>query len=181
MKEKCDHKNPLQRGGLSRPQRKSKALDPSFAKLDERSTEDLLQYAFRLAEQINYFNNENEIDGNWQAFWEIINEKSIEEIEAASDNEPHFALFLCFLKLFSHAQNKLNSLTGRHLDFYYKKVLQLKTKKEVPDQAHLISELAKNASQQLLEEGTEFLAGKDATGGPMTYKAAEDTVINKAK
>ncbi len=181
MKEKCDHKNPLQRGGLSRQQRKLLALDPSFAKLDDRSTEDLLQYAFRLAGQINYFNNENDFDGNWETFWDIINEKSIEEIEASANNEPHFALFLCFLKLFSHAQNQLNTLTGRHLDFYYKKVLQLKEKREEPDKAHLIIELAKNASQQLLEKGTKFLAGKDAIGMPLTYAAEEDTVINKAK
>ena len=181
MKEKCDHKNPLQRGGLSRSQRALKALEPSFAKLDDRSTEDLLQYAFRLANEINYFNNENEIDGNWQTFWDIVNEKTLFEIEAAADNEPHFALFLCFLKLFAYAQDQLNTLTDRHLDFYYKKVLQLKEKKEVPDKAHLIIELAKNASQQMLEKGTEFMAGKDDTGMPLTYTAEEDTIVNKAK
>ena len=181
MKEKCDHKNPLQRGGTSQKQRFNEALDPSYAKLDDRSTKDLLQYAFRLAGEINYFNNENNIDGNWESFWEIINEKTIQEIEAAADNEPHFALFLCFLKLFSHAQNQLNTLSRKHLDFYYKKVLQLKEKSATPDKAHLIIELAKNASQQLIEKGTEFLGGKDANGTPLIYTAENETVINKAK
>lgn len=181
MKEKCDHKNPLQRGGLNRAERMINALDPTFARLDDRSVEDMLQYAFRLAGQLNYFNNENDVEGNWETFWDIINEKSFREIEANAANEPHFALFLCFLKLFSHAQNQLNTLTDRHLDFYYKKVLQILEKKEVPDKVHLIIELAKNASLQLIEKGTRFPAGKDASGIPLEYVAAEDSVINKAK
>ena len=42
------------------------------------------------------------------------------------DHEPHYALFLAFLRLFSYARTETNTLTGRHLDFYYREVLRLR-------------------------------------------------------
>ncbi|MFK8005451.1 MAG: hypothetical protein AB8H03_03735 [Saprospiraceae bacterium] len=188
MKKNCEHKNPLQRDGFNQTQRFNKALEPSFAPLDDRSTKDILQFAYRYAEQIKFFDlpinqeeESNSIENNWQVFFEKINSQSVEEIESASNNNPHFTLFLCFLKLFKFAQNQLNDLTEAHLDFYYKKVLQLQKKSETPDQVHLIFELAKNANDQIILAGTRFKAGKDATGMPMEYIAEEDTILNKAQ
>lgn len=188
MKKNCEHKNPLQRDGYNQTQRFKEALEPSFAPLDDRSTEDLLQFAYRYAEQIKFFDSpsnqaeesESE-DNNWQVFFEKINSQSIEEIESASNNSPHFTLFLCFLKLFKFAQNQLNDLTETHLDFYYKKVLQLQKKAETPDRVNLIFELAKNANEQIILAGTRFKAGKDEAGVPMEYVAEEDTILNKAQ
>ncbi|MFK7771548.1 MAG: baseplate J/gp47 family protein [Saprospiraceae bacterium] len=184
MEKNCEHKNPLQRDGYNQTQRFKKALEPSYAPLDDRSTEDLLQFAYRYAEQIKFFDlpaNQEEGENNWQAFFEKINSQSIEEIENASNNDPHFTLFLCFLKLFKFAQNQLNDLTETHLDFYYKEVLQLQKKSETPDRVNLIFELAKNANEQMILAGTRFNAGKDEAGNPMEYVAAEDTILNKAQ
>jgi hypothetical protein len=41
-------------------------------------------------------------------------------------HEPHYALFLAYLRLFEYARSEANTLTGRHLDFYYREVLRLK-------------------------------------------------------
>ncbi|MFV0590824.1 MAG: hypothetical protein ACK5M7_05525 [Draconibacterium sp.] len=43
---------------------------------------------------------------------------------AHSNHQPHIALFLTFFKLMQHVQQDLNALTGEHLNFYYKKILQ---------------------------------------------------------
>ncbi len=189
MKKNCEHKNPLQRDGYNQTQRFKKALEPSFAPLDNRSTEDLLQFAYRYASQLKFFdlptnNVEGESDAEiptWEVFFEKINSQSIEEIESSSNNDPLFTLFLCFLKLFKFSQNQLNDLTEAHLDFYYKKVLQLQKKPESPDRVHLVFELAKNAKEQMILAGTRFKAGKDESGIPMEYVAKEDTLINQAK
>ena len=178
MKNNCKNKNPLQRDGRNQSQRHQKALQPTSVSLDDRSTEDLLQYAYRYAAQLNFYNDENIADGDWTVFFEKINTHTLEEIETNSNNDPHFTLFLCFLKLFKFSQNQLNELTGKHLDFYYKKILQLQEKSETPDRVHLIFELAKNANEQFIQAGTRFLAGKDDTGVPMEYIAEEDTLIN---
>ena len=69
----------------------------------------------------------------------------LQELNSRSDFPPHFALFLCFLKLFFNVQNDINTLTKRHLDFYYKNVLQLSNKAAVADRVHIVFTLAKNA------------------------------------
>jgi len=179
MKKDCNHKNPLQRDGSTQTERFRSALSPDFAELDNRTTEDFLAFAYRYAKHLKYFNFENQYDGNWEAFFEKINTSTLEEIETQANNNPHLVLFICFLKLFKFAQNQLNDLSGKHLDFYYKEVLQLKEKQETPDKIHLIFELAKNANQQMIEAGTRFKAGKDNTGIPLEYVAEEDTLLNK--
>ena len=95
-------------------------------------------------------------------------------------HEPHYALYLAFLKLFKFSQQQLNSITGRHLDFYYKEVLQLKPKAALPNHAHLVFELAKPVNSYLLPKGTLFKAGKDSLKKDVYYKLDENIVINKA-
>ena len=180
MQKKCDHKHPLKRDGLSQAQRVLPALDPAYAKIDDRSTSELLKFAYEYAKHIKYFDltNQHQNDTTWESFWDSINHENIEELEASSSNEPHLALFLCFLKLFAFAQDQLNDLTAKHLDFYYKQVLQLKQNPEQADSVHLIFELAKNANQELIKAGTRFKAGKDNNGTTLEYVAVEDTLIS---
>ncbi|WP_221392539.1 hypothetical protein [Dyadobacter sp. NIV53] len=97
------------------------------------------------------------------------------------DHTPHYALFLTFLKLFKGIQNNLNEFTKRHLDFYYKDILQLKNKASQPDFVHLIIELAKNTDKFLLAKDTVFKAGKNDAGKELFYKSTSDTVINQAQ
>lgn len=97
------------------------------------------------------------------------------------DHTPHYALFLTFLKLFKGIQNNLNEFTKRHLDFYYKDVLQLKNKAAEPGFVHLIIELAKNTDHYLLAKDTAFIAGKNDAGKELFYKATADTVLNQAQ
>ncbi len=93
---------------------------------------------------------------------------------------PHYALFLTFIKLFKTAQDELNLYTKRHLDFYYKDVLQLKNKKPQPDSAHLTFELQKNVQQELLNKDILFKGGKDIAGKEISYRLTDDVVLNKA-
>jgi len=95
-------------------------------------------------------------------------------------HSPHFALFLAFLKVFRHAQDELNHYTQRHLDFYYKGVLQLINKAPEPDSAHLVLELQKTVDQHRLLKNTLFKGGKDSNGREINYALADEVVLNKA-
>ncbi|MCW9708163.1 baseplate J/gp47 family protein [Fodinibius salsisoli] len=101
-------------------------------------------------------------------------------LERFSAHEPHMGLLVTFFRLFRHAQDQMNTLTRRHLDFYYERVLQLARNKAVPDQVHLIIELAKHVDGHKIDEGTLFKAGKDQAGKEVLYRATEDVVLNKA-
>ncbi len=193
MSENCLSKNPLLRDGTSQQQRLLKALLPSYVAVDERSLKDLVLFVHRLSSEIKYheFNAVTELleTGNWEDFFDITEEDwtdfSLEDYlkkwKETAETPAHLALFFGFLHLFEVAQDDLNTITKRHLDFYYRDVLQLKENPAVADQAVIIFELAKNVNSHLLKKGTKLKAGKDDTGIERIYELEKDIVVNKAK
>ena len=102
-------------------------------------------------------------------------------LESFDAHTPHYALFLAFLKLFRFVQTDVNTITQRHLDFYYKEVLKLLPQPSQVNKAHILVELAKQVNSHLLPAGTELKAGKDSLNRDVTYVLDNDTVFNKAK
>ena len=96
------------------------------------------------------------------------------------EHQPHIALFLAFLNLMKVARDNMNTLTKRHLDFYYKEVLQLKNRPEDPDEVHIIFELANNFENHKIDKDTQFDAGDDGTGEQLIYAADNEIVVNRA-
>jgi hypothetical protein len=95
---------------------------------------------------------------------------------------PHYGLWLAFLRLFRFNQAQLNTLTERHLNYYYQEILQLCRRRAEPDQVHLLLELNKNREAYLLQaEDTLFKAGKDTAGIERNYRLDYDFVVNRAK
>lgn len=94
-------------------------------------------------------------------------------------HEPHYALFLAFLRLLEHARTELNTLTGRHLDYYYREILRLKEKPAQPAKVHLIAELAKHVSSYEIKAGVLLKAGKDDTGKEAFFANDRDFVANR--
>ncbi|XZF12935.1 baseplate J/gp47 family protein [Chitinophagaceae bacterium MMS25-I14] len=138
-------------------------------------------------QKINHAVNHNLFAGLFDqflsAYARIVQDAETQLLQTLTDwdNHPsHYALFLTFLKLFRFSQDNINTLTQRHLDFYYKEVLQLKPGAEEPDHVHLLVELAKQTDTFLLKQGSLLKAGKDSTGKEVVYAVDKDTVINKA-
>ncbi len=181
MAKDCDHIHPLQHDGTSQQQRRLPALEPGSARIEDRQVEDWLHYAWRFARHVRYFDENNQPDGNWQAFFDAAQTATLQEINSRSDHEPHFALFICFLKLMQFSRQHINTLPKRHLDFYYKKVLQLKSLPAEADRVHLVFELAKNADQHLVAKGTIVDGGKDADGQALRYALENDLIVNRAQ
>lgn len=103
-------------------------------------------------------------------------------LTAFAGHTPHYALWLAFLRLFKVSQDHLNTLTGRHLDYYYREVLQLCPQAARPGQVHLLFELNKNVPERLLPAASTFFrAGKDATGKEVQYRLDADFVVNRGR
>jgi hypothetical protein len=105
-------------------------------------------------------------------------------LEATFSNdghEPHYALFLAYLRLLEYARTEVNMLTGRHLDFYYREILRLKEKGAVPAKAHLLVELANQAPTFLVQAGELFKAGKDDLGIEAFFASDREFPANQAK
>ena len=167
--------NPIIRDGTSQQMRLIKSLLPDYVSVDERGFDELKQFVLEFAKELQYYNQNGNRSGDW---FDFFNQK----LKSDKRTEPHYALFQAFLELFSIAQADLNTLTKRHLDFYYKDVLRLKEKSPVADQVFVIFQLAKHIAESghLIEKGTRLKAGSDALGNNVFYTTTQDIVINKA-
>jgi hypothetical protein len=176
MIKDCNTKNPLLRDGTSQQQRLLKALLPSYVSVDERSMQDLIAFAVNYGKEINYYDSSNIVNGNWQSFF-----KDMTIDEAGQTTQPHYALFIAFLELFRFAQDDLNTITQRHLDFYYRDVLRLEERDAIPDQVYIIFKLAQQVASHLVPEGSALNAKKDAKGVDLVYDTERDIVVNTAQ
>ncbi|HEY9698916.1 MAG TPA: baseplate J/gp47 family protein [Trichocoleus sp.] len=169
--------------GQSQGDRFPEELGVHFADVDERSAQELFQSASQLSQFVNYYRHQTETPtATWAAFFPA-DRTDISQLLAGdrANVTPHLALFLAFLKLYQQPQSLLNQTTGRHLDFYYKQVLQLTQKPAIADKAHVLVELKKNTEAIALTPTDLFSAGKDQTGIELLYAPTAETVINRSK
>ena len=96
-------------------------------------------------------------------------------------HEPHYALFLAFLRLLEHLRADINTLTRRHLDFYYREILRLQEKPSEAAHAHLLVELAKHVGSHQIQAGELFKAGKDELGRDVFFANDRAFVANQAQ
>lgn len=194
--------------GTTQSQRPAEALAPGYAVPDARSTADLLALAQKYARFIRFFGENNEPLGTWEAFlpgqapgaagepatpppgqWLADISAYLRDPQSLADqpelqqrlSRPHLALFLTFLQLLEPIREQLNGFTGRHLAYYYRQVLGLRTADAVPDLAHVIVALAAGVDHLFVPQGTALLAGKDSLGKNLVYRVVKDTGISRAQ
>lgn len=102
-------------------------------------------------------------------------------IRSRHNHQPQITLFIAFLELFKHLQDDLNSLTGKHLLFYYHDILRLEKRRLIPDKVHIVFEIAANIVRHRIAKDTELLAGADSAGNLMSYRLPEELVISSAR
>ncbi|PCK09205.1 MAG: hypothetical protein COA42_04930, partial [Alteromonadaceae bacterium] len=197
------------RDGTSQGDRSKPALKPEYAPIDERKAKDLLNFIARFAGELRYFDEHNtseNADGSvntWVNFFKPLSESaalsdddldsyldqivdymndpnSVSPQMQANFSRPHFTLLLSFVKLLGHGKDHLNTLTGRHINFYYEQLLKFERRAPVNDRANLLVELVKSADFYELEEGRELAAGKDSDGNQLIYRTDRRVEINKA-
>lgn len=91
--------------------------------------------------------------------------------------KPHIGLLVAFFKIYHYTQGAINSITARHLDFYYQQVLRLSARTFVPDEAFVYFELAKDNPPYTIEEGSLLNAGNDSTNKPLRYGITETLTV----
>ncbi len=93
-------------------------------------------------------------------------------------HEPAAALVIAFLQLCEVAQQEVNRLPARHVDFYLRDCLGFQPLPPRPDRVHLACERdLRAAGDVLLLPGTPFEAGKDAAGRPVRFISDEALAV----
>ncbi|MBD3946141.1 baseplate J/gp47 family protein [Nocardioides ganghwensis] len=98
----------------------------------------------------------------------------------SNGHQPHYALFLAFVRLLEHTRTQANQLTARHLDHYYRDVLRLRDLPSESGHAHVLVELAKHVTSHRLTAGALLRAGKDDVGEDAHFAVDTDVVVNRA-
>jgi hypothetical protein len=160
-------------------------LDPAFVKLNDFELKDWMQFAYDFASHVNYFGVQNDQIplSDWHDFFKSETEldEFLKEVETGSEITPHLALFVVFVKLLEISKQRFNGLTKRHLDFYYRQVLQIQKEPATPDKVHVLFELAKNAVSEKIGKESELDGGKDTNGKKLIYKTTEELIANQTK
>ncbi|MEI7663037.1 MAG: baseplate J/gp47 family protein [Bacteroidota bacterium] len=170
--------------GTTQNQRYLSELDPGNIELMGYGVEEWMDFACKFARKVNFFGDQDAgmPDGTWEPFFRQAGEiKTIAAGYGEGSLDPHLTLFVCFLKLMETSRSHFNTLTKKHLDFYYKEVLQLKKRPPAPDSVYAVFELAKAAAEHRLEKATLLNGGKDASGKTRNYSLTGETVLNKAR
>ncbi|NOY85292.1 MAG: type II toxin-antitoxin system VapC family toxin, partial [Nitrospirae bacterium] len=182
----------ITRDGTSQAARFLPALSPDSVLVDERSLRDLLSFAREYGKELLYFNAENQAMGDWSAFISddldldalvsfMGDPKTVSSQQREEFSRPHLSLFLSFLSLLQRAQTQLNTLTQRHLDFYYQEVLHMQKKAGVPDRINILLKPQPNVAESKVPAGTAVNAGPDAIGKDRIYQTDEDLIVNQAQ
>ncbi len=109
-------------------------------------------------------------------------QKNLEKIiREKNDNRPDIALYIAFTRLMKTLRVQMNSITERHIDFYYFDVLRHKRLPFTPDQAMVRFVLQDNVKECFLPAGTELSAGKDDSGKELIYTTDTHLSINQGK
>ncbi|MFD2567833.1 baseplate J/gp47 family protein [Pseudotenacibaculum haliotis] len=194
----------LKRSGTDQNDRFIEALKPENFELHDFTLEDWILFAYNFAKRVNYFDisDDKKPSDDWQSFFQEFNpnnqeivsrttreygklkqaiDKTLSEYKENSELTPHLTLFVCFLQLLEFSKERFNKLTKRHLDFYYKEVLQVNQRAAISDQVHILFEIARRSSEEQVVEATELDAGKDDNGVQRIYNTTEELIANKAQ
>ncbi|MGM3174583.1 baseplate J/gp47 family protein [Dickeya lacustris] len=102
--------------------------------------------------------------------WQRDCRSAFEAALAHDGHAPQMALYLSFLRQLARAQARINRFTERHLDFYYRDVLQQQPLPGPTDAVFLkLSLEARQSEPVLLAAGSAFSAGQDAQQRDIRY------------
>jgi hypothetical protein len=100
---------------------------------------------------------------------------------ANGQHKPHIALYIAFIKQFQVAQNRLNELPARVVDFYYRDLLREPLRGSIPDQMFLSFARAPGTGSVNVFRGTQFPAGTDDAGRPIMFAADHTLNVTQAR
>jgi hypothetical protein len=182
MAEQDIIQNLISQLGQSQDDRLPVELGRHFVDVDERNGGDLLAQAAALAKILRFYRRPGEaVPGNWSSFLPDGDAAAGLLDRADGAVPPHLGLFASFLTLCRYPQQAINTITGQHLDFQFRRVLQFAPRPAQADRAHLLLELKKGAAPTAITPDLAFSAGKDPRGVELIYQPAREVVVNQGK
>lgn len=97
-------------------------------------------------------------------------------------NHPaHIGLLFGFLKSYQKIQVKINNLSKRHLDYYYRNILEQKKMSAIADKVYVFFKLLPKSEHVLVPKNSLLTAGQDNLGEDRYFKLDKDLVLQSTK
>ncbi len=103
-----------------------------------------------------------------------------ETIKKQKDQFPDTLLLRTFTELMEIYKDQVNTISNRHLKFYYKDILKQKKQLAVADTVFISADLAKEDATFILPKLTLFNAGQDSNEAPILFESIKDVSLNPA-
>jgi len=184
-----DRKNSflLEHSGMLQSDRPGLAPSPAGMKVSGRTFEDLVKRSAEFARSVIFYGDDLDPDGDWSAFFKEIYDyeyrkvrtEVLENMIRTSSVRPHLALMFAFFRMLLVAQEDINRLTERQMEFYFRDVLGFGIRKGEEGTVTVFAELAKNADSVSIPKGLLFDAGKDSSGQNVVYESIDELRIGK--
>ena len=159
--------------GLSQNARKFPELVNGFFAVDSTSTKSILEMMKEYAREHGVPHFFDDVD--------LSKVVAMMETEADGKTDPAVALYAVCAKLMHRAQEKLNELPDKRIDFYYRKVLKQNNREAEGDHAFVTVEVDNDEVSCVLPKGTRFSAGENSKGENIEFESVCDAVINDVK
>ncbi|MBL7813096.1 MAG: hypothetical protein JNL57_12815 [Bacteroidetes bacterium] len=169
---------------MSRAQRMPEALSPEAVEIDGRKAEDLIAFLQAFGKELQFWgyqdlgNNEYALEQDPAKTMDLF----LQSVETDDEGytEPLIGMIHLFLELYEIARTDLNSLSKKHLEFYYRDILGIEQRGAEENHVYLLLEVAKQVEAALLEKGILFKTGQKQNGEDVLYELSSDFSFSKA-
>lgn len=107
--------------------------------------------------------------------------RQLENSLASGTHDPGAGLLLAFVQLYAHVQRQANTLTGRHQDFYYDRVLRMRQRGAERDTTFLVLEPAAPGTPVVIPPDTPFLAPVGPQQPDLVYASPDGLAVGGAR
>lgn len=94
---------------------------------------------------------------------------------------PQIGLFVAFLDLFGNLRKRINGITRKHLDYYYRNVLGVSVKASKQDSVHLIFELDNSVKNKLITPKDLLQVVIPGIETPLFYKPINEINVSSVE
>jgi hypothetical protein len=101
-------------------------------------------------------------------------EKYYQEITNGGNLDPSLSVLVAFLKNYASVTHAFNRRWQEYPDFYLSSILKANPQEIVPDTTFLKFKKSATSQEVLLDEGTQFIGGKDQQGREILYRSLEE-------
>lgn len=104
-----------------------------------------------------------------------------DSLNSNNNHKAHIGLLFSFLKLYNYVQKDVNSFSKKHLDFYYKKILNQKKRTTQAVESFINIEIEENSNEISLSKDNQLIAGQYPDGSAVRLQMEDDIRLNNVK